>query len=75
MIHNHDIESANSSRSYLSTFVCLFCFIQVWKDGAVQIFYSLGPAWGGLHTLASYNKFHNNFQRYLIIQNIKLKKK
>lgn len=35
----------------------------VWKDAAVQIFYSLGPAWGGIHTLASYNKFHNNFRR------------
>ncbi|XP_022086827.1 sodium- and chloride-dependent glycine transporter 1-like [Acanthaster planci] len=39
----------------------------VWKDGAVQIFYSLGPAWGGLHTMASYNKFHNNFYRDSLI--------
>ncbi|XP_077984246.1 sodium- and chloride-dependent glycine transporter 1-like [Glandiceps talaboti] len=32
----------------------------VWKDAAGQIFYSLSASAGGLHTLASYNKFHNN---------------
>ncbi|CAG0895524.1 unnamed protein product [Darwinula stevensoni] len=37
--------------------------IQVWSDAAVQIFYSLGPGWGGLITMASYNKFNNNIQR------------
>ncbi|XP_066999930.1 sodium- and chloride-dependent glycine transporter 1 [Anabrus simplex] len=32
----------------------------VWGDAAVQIFFALSPAWGGLITLASYNKFTNN---------------
>lgn len=35
----------------------------VWKDGAVQIFYSAGVGVGGISTLASYNNFNNNCQR------------
>lgn len=41
--------------------------IKVWAEACLQIFYSLGPAWGGLITMASYNKFDNNCVRDSVI--------
>ena len=40
---------------------------KVWGDAAVQVFYSMSICWGGLITLASYNKFNNNCFRDSII--------
>ncbi|KAL4233010.1 hypothetical protein ACF0H5_007696 [Mactra antiquata] len=40
---------------------------QVWLEAAVQVFYSLGPTWGGVVTMASYNQFRNNCLRDSII--------
>ncbi|XP_046569999.1 sodium- and chloride-dependent glycine transporter 2-like [Haliotis rubra] len=41
--------------------------IQVWLEACLQVFYSLGPAWGGLITMASFNKFDNNCLRDAIL--------
>ncbi|KAL5022066.1 hypothetical protein ScPMuIL_001221 [Solemya velum] len=40
---------------------------QVWVEAALQVFYSLGPAWGPLFTMSSYNKFNNNCLRDAVI--------
>ncbi|XP_071534342.1 sodium-dependent proline transporter-like [Panulirus ornatus] len=41
--------------------------LKVWAAAAGQIFYSLGPGWGILTTLGSYNKFRSRCKRNAIL--------
>ncbi|RNA09092.1 sodium- and chloride-dependent glycine transporter 1-like [Brachionus plicatilis] len=41
--------------------------VNVWTDAASQIFFSLSIAYGGLTSLASYNKFQTNIMRDAIV--------
>ncbi|XP_064625703.1 sodium- and chloride-dependent glycine transporter 1-like [Lineus longissimus] len=40
---------------------------RIWTEACLQIFYSLGPAWGGLITMSSYNKFNHNIYKDAIV--------
>ncbi|KAH3833324.1 hypothetical protein DPMN_106630 [Dreissena polymorpha] len=44
-----------------------FLSLRVWSDAASQVFFSLSACAGGLSTLSSYNKFHNNIYRDAIL--------
>ncbi|XP_055955383.1 sodium- and chloride-dependent glycine transporter 1 [Patella vulgata] len=39
----------------------------VWTEACLQVFYSLGPAWGGIITMSSFNKFHHNCFRDAVV--------
>ena len=41
--------------------------LKVWADAAIQIFFSLGPGWGGIVNMASFNQFRNNARGDAII--------
>ncbi|KAA3679060.1 uncharacterized protein DEA37_0000274 [Paragonimus westermani] len=36
---------------------------QIWSQAALQIFFSLGPSWGGIIAVASYNKYDHPIMR------------
>ncbi|KAH8378508.1 hypothetical protein KR093_011746, partial [Drosophila rubida] len=38
---------------------CLYD-LKVWSDAAIQIFFGLGPGWGGIVNMASFNNFRNS---------------
>ncbi|XP_067658349.1 sodium- and chloride-dependent glycine transporter 1-like [Haliotis asinina] len=40
---------------------------KVWRNAASQVFYSVGIGNGGIVTLSSYNKFHNNCYRDALV--------
>ncbi|BHF68748.1 hypothetical protein SprV_0301178900 [Sparganum proliferum] len=37
--------------------------VGLWTNAAVQIFYSIGPSWGGLITMSSYNEVNRKYSR------------
>ncbi|XP_067888863.1 sodium-dependent proline transporter [Heterodontus francisci] len=59
--------SLEGVKFYLSTNWKRLGSAQVWNDAASQIFYSLGIGFGGLLSMASYNKFDNNVVRDTLI--------
>ncbi|XP_048349936.1 sodium-dependent proline transporter-like [Sphaerodactylus townsendi] len=59
--------SIDGVRFYLSADWSRLHSAQVWNDAASQIFYSLGIGFGGLLSMASYNKFDNNVIRDTLV--------
>jgi len=41
--------------------------LQVWLEAGIQVFYSLGPTWGGVITMASYNRFHQKSFWWVVV--------
>ncbi|CAG2201327.1 Sodium- and chloride-dependent GABA transporter 2,Sodium- and chloride-dependent taurine transporter,Sodium-dependent dopamine transporter,Sodium-dependent proline transporter,Sodium-and chloride-dependent glycine transporter 2,Sodium-dependent noradrenaline transporter,Sodium- and chloride-dependent GABA transporter 1,Sodium- and chloride-dependent betaine transporter,Sodium- and chloride-dependent neutral and basic amino acid transporter B(0+),Sodium-dependent neutral amino acid transporter SLC6A17,Sodiu len=56
--------SIDGIKVYLSPDFSKLLELQVWLEAAIQVFYSLGPGWGPLFTMASFNKFNNNCLRH-----------
>ncbi|KAK3098572.1 hypothetical protein FSP39_020784 [Pinctada imbricata] len=52
--------SANGIIYYLTPDFSRLHHPQVWLQAAIQVFFSLGPAWGGVITMSSYSNFHDN---------------
>uniref|UniRef100_A0A7M4F1L8 Transporter n=1 Tax=Crocodylus porosus TaxID=8502 RepID=A0A7M4F1L8_CROPO len=62
------IRGATLPGAWRGVLLCLLC--QVWVDAAAQIFFSLGPGFGVLLALASYNHFNNNCYRDAIVTSV-----
>ncbi|XP_014671775.1 PREDICTED: sodium- and chloride-dependent glycine transporter 1-like [Priapulus caudatus] len=60
--------AADGIKYYLVPQWDLLLEFKVWGMAFIQIFYSLGPGWGGIITMSSYNRFHANLLReaYLV---------
>ena len=54
-------------RKYLTPDFAKLTDLNVWADAFQQVFYSMGPGWGGLLTFASYNDFNHNIQKDAIL--------
>ncbi|CAF1187255.1 unnamed protein product [Rotaria sordida] len=54
-------------RYYLRPNMELLKDFAIWNAAATQIFFSLGPGFGVLLALSSYNKFHNNCYRDALV--------
>ncbi|XP_069114112.1 sodium- and chloride-dependent betaine transporter-like isoform X1 [Argopecten irradians] len=52
---------------YLKPDFSRLAHFQVWLEAALQVFYSLGPIWGGVVTMASYQKFKGDLIRSTMI--------
>lgn len=59
--------AAEGIRYYLTPEWYKLYNMRVWIDAASQIFFSLGPGFGTLLALSSYNKFNNNCYRDAIL--------
>ncbi|XP_069114390.1 sodium-dependent proline transporter-like [Argopecten irradians] len=55
--------SLHGVQLYLTPDFSRLLHIQVWLEAALQVFYSLGPAWGAIITMASFHKFNGNCLR------------
>ncbi|XP_060593231.1 sodium- and chloride-dependent glycine transporter 2-like, partial [Ruditapes philippinarum] len=53
------IKGVKSLGKFTSQPICVIIISpKVWLQAAIQVFYSLGPTYGGAITMASHNKFH-----------------
>ncbi|PAA64884.1 hypothetical protein BOX15_Mlig000108g1, partial [Macrostomum lignano] len=54
-------------RFYITPVWSKLANLEIWHEAALQVFFALGPAWGGLITMSSFNKFKNNCYRDAIV--------